>query len=401
MSAQQHATLSLQTNDVTTLFNKNDLSIESTKQLPTDSLRKPYDTKYCHSRSRSDSQTSFVTNHSDVTTSMNDNFQNNYKKLPGKLRKSHISKYRKSVSTDSTKIESLQLVTPQSYSTTLNTSTANYISNTPLSRDRALCGSSLIQQTRRHQFNNNKYKISVTPNIKPKTIENNMNRNRNRNKNKDILNQKYKYNQYNPFKPITISSNCKPPYENENETNCFSFHEWLLSMDILKYKNIFINEGFDKLGSIVELQMNDLREMNIPKGHCKMILRQVHNLQIKYQLNIKPINNLIKHQKQSYSDSIIPTIDKILSNECSDDDYNDSDNNTSCGFPDIDSSIIDTNKIYNHNRNIENIEHSIDSIDFHTFPRTSTNTSPFPLNINIKNNNNALKSLTVNIPQYT
>ncbi len=51
MTTQQHATLNLQTNDVLKLFNKNDLSIESTKQLLSE--RKPYDTKiYSHSRSR-------------------------------------------------------------------------------------------------------------------------------------------------------------------------------------------------------------------------------------------------------------------------------------------------------------------------------------------------------------
>ncbi len=59
-----------------------------------------------------------------------------------------------------------------------------------------------------------------------------------------------------------------------------------ISMDILKYKNIsFISKAFDKLSPIVELQMTDLGEVNIL---------------IKYQLNIKPINDIISHQKHPY-----------------------------------------------------------------------------------------------------
>ncbi len=130
---------------------------------------------------------------------------------------------------------------------------------------------------------------------------------------------------------------------------------------------------------------SDLVEMNIPKQHCKMILRQVHNFSIKYH----PILN----QKQLYSNTVIPTIDKILSHSCVCDCEYDESINTSCGFPDIESSYIDINKIHNKNYNIQ---HSCDSTpkfddDFHSFPHTFTNTSPSPLNVNIKNNNKALK----------
>ncbi len=67
---------------------------------------------------------------------------------------SGIGKMALSVSKDSTKIEPIQLVTPQSYSNTFNTC------NTHQWRDRSLYGSSLIEQTHRQQLN--KYKILVT-----------------------------------------------------------------------------------------------------------------------------------------------------------------------------------------------------------------------------------------------
>ncbi len=114
----------------------------------------------------------------------------------------------------------MQLVTLPSHSNTFNTSTVS------LSRDRELYGSPLMQQTHRDKFN----KQSNQNEDKPKI---------NTNKLSIGIHQKYEYNNN-----ISNSSllNIKP-----NNGNCFSLHECLLSMDIIKYKNIFISEEFDKL----------------------------------------------------------------------------------------------------------------------------------------------------------
>eukprot|EP01084_Bolivina_argentea_P284349 487314_1 len=481
MTTQPHATLNnLRSVGVSGWLNKNDISLDSHASRP--HKRSPpqlqpkskdshsSDTKqtiippfYSHSRSRTDSQqsqASFVTNHTDITASITEVIASQSKTInthfhaskynpkynPSSLRKNYNPKYsRKSMTIDSTQIQSLQLITPRS------------CSNTP-SRDRALCGS-LIQQSRRmHSYHSSTSKSNAkTPKTLDPIIQNSnsdiedteqsiqtkskftndtkLAKNTNTRSKKahrkrsgsSLLSSSTKTskNTHKSYKSKQSKSTIltKKDKQKQPDASTFRLDEWLSSMDILKYKEIFDRDGFDKLGAIVELNSDDLREMNIPKGHCKMILRQVHNLQ--NALNIKPLHTVSKHCRhrsnpdtnkhskrkysshstQSHSDPVIPPIDVILAFE---DDARS--NYESCDFPDIDASRIDLNKVHGHKHKTGHDKETVSSIEdtetvgYHTFPHTtSTIGSVLPPNTDIKHNKTphtqaALQSLRVSIP---
>ena len=48
-----------------------------------------------------------------------------------------------------------------------------------------------------------------------------------------------------------------------------------LGPQLLKYKDVFIENGFDDLTSILEIQDEHLKEMNVPLGHKLKILKRV------------------------------------------------------------------------------------------------------------------------------
>jgi len=197
----------------------------------------------------------------------------------------------------------------------------------------------------------------------------------------------------------------------------FSLNSWLSAMDLSIYTNRFLRDGFDKLGAIIELTEQDLREMDIPKGHIKMILRQVVNLRnttnnangngnnnghsnstmntidedkslsasmhrsyanyTQHQRNLSDHSNYKRprkhssHSTNSHSDPVIPPIDVILSVPLDDDTDDDDDDNDgdgdgngsnliavasthrSCGFPDIDTNQIDLHKIHGFTKKVD------------------------------------------------
>jgi len=162
-------TLNLNSDGVKSWLNKNDISIGSqfkeglnvNKRLPpemqpksnesnlTDTKQTMVQPLYSCSGSRTGSEASLVTltERTDVTEYIH--FQQNYKKLPGQPNISKLNKYRKSLSADpsSTKIQSLQLMTPRSPS--------NASSRASTKRAPIICGKSLISQSRqrRHRYN--------------------------------------------------------------------------------------------------------------------------------------------------------------------------------------------------------------------------------------------------------
>merc|ERR1712154_730786 len=89
------------------------------------------------------------------------------------------------------------------------------------------------------------------------------------------------------------------------------------------------------------------------------------------------------------------------------DTADDKSSHKSCGFPDIDSSNIDLNKVhygpagYAPSLHTEVTEQTMETAGYHTFPNTSTTMSPFPLNKNLKNGdiNKALQSLQITMPK--
>jgi len=55
----------------------------------------------------------------------------------------------------------------------------------------------------------------------------------------------------------------------------FDYKEWLQQIQLQQYIGIFKEDGFDKLDAILEIENEDLIDMNIKKGHRKMLLKKI------------------------------------------------------------------------------------------------------------------------------
>jgi len=56
-------------------------------------------------------------------------------------------------------------------------------------------------------------------------------------------------------------------------------YDFLSSLDLLQYKDIFIEEGYDSQKAVLTLTADDLKNMIIKTGHQRVILDAIRNLQ--------------------------------------------------------------------------------------------------------------------------
>ena len=57
--------------------------------------------------------------------------------------------------------------------------------------------------------------------------------------------------------------------------------EFLKSMKFDEYIETFKLEGFDRMDAICDLNMDDLRDMKVKKGHAKILLTQINLIKAK------------------------------------------------------------------------------------------------------------------------
>ena len=71
------------------------------------------------------------------------------------------------------------------------------------------------------------------------------------------------------------------------DTEQFKVSKWLKQINLTKYSDLLVNSGFDDLESILDLNMDDLKEIGIPLGHRKKLLKRIWMLRSEnaYKIN--------------------------------------------------------------------------------------------------------------------
>eukprot|EP01084_Bolivina_argentea_P237989 399857_1 len=81
-------------------------------------------------------------------------------------------------------------------------------------------------------------------------------------------------------------------------TQTYREHLWLEVVDFLKtygfdeYIDAFKSEGFDRMAALYDLSMDDLRDMQVKRGHAKILLNQIEQLKSKNALS--PSNKKVR-----------------------------------------------------------------------------------------------------------
>ncbi|KAG2173510.1 hypothetical protein INT44_007101 [Umbelopsis vinacea] len=78
---------------------------------------------------------------------------------------------------------------------------------------------------------------------------------------------------------------------------------FLVECGLSQYYETFVNEGFDRVTTILDITENDLIEMNIKRGHRRLLQRQVATCK---GLPISQPLYQLHHYHEEYSDSLAP-----------------------------------------------------------------------------------------------
>ena len=95
--------------------------------------------------------------------------------------------------------------------------------------------------------------------------------------------------------------------------------QFLTSMKFEEYISNFKSEGFDRMDAIYDINMDDLRDMNVKKGHAKILLAQINLIKAKNG-NTDNNNNI---NIPSSIGSNLPSIDELTHHSPDTDDNND------------------------------------------------------------------------------
>ena len=92
------------------------------------------------------------------------------------------------------------------------------------------------------------------------------------------------------------------PHGNLNES-WLEVVEFLKSLNFGQYIDRFQSEGFDRMDALFDIDMDDLRDMNVKRGHAKILLTQINLIKASDCINNKqPLpNTMINTQNSSRS----------------------------------------------------------------------------------------------------
>ena len=93
--------------------------------------------------------------------------------------------------------------------------------------------------------------------------------------------EKVKEKEPAPSKQIAIEKEPEPLVEDENnneEENFSEVIEFLESVKLAKYKDTFIQNGFDDMDTILELNEEYLESLGLPLGHKLKIMKRIREL---------------------------------------------------------------------------------------------------------------------------
>ena len=73
-----------------------------------------------------------------------------------------------------------------------------------------------------------------------------------------------------------ITKEQEPGNEWKNDNSWLEVVEFLKSLNFGQYIDRFRSEGFDRMDALLDIDMDDLRDMNVKRGHAKMLLTQIN-----------------------------------------------------------------------------------------------------------------------------
>ena len=84
--------------------------------------------------------------------------------------------------------------------------------------------------------------------------------------------------------PQTGTNRSKPPQivtaQNQREQLWLEVVDFLKSLNFEEYIDVFSSEGFDRMDALYDINMDDLRDMKIKRGHAKILLFQVEQYKL-------------------------------------------------------------------------------------------------------------------------
>jgi len=79
------------------------------------------------------------------------------------------------------------------------------------------------------------------------------------------------------FDEETIST--KETFEQkDSESESQKIKQWLQQIEMSQYFQILIENGFDRMSSIQEIDIEDLAALNVKLGHRKLIMKSINRL---------------------------------------------------------------------------------------------------------------------------